>query len=183
MLAVLHCSPADDDASVCVARGSSNISAPRPAKVGFTNVREGSLSSTGPVLGTGPQHSDSWQPGATLWRQGQPVLWDSGLSQSFALCNDTEADLVFATPRLFVACCEFKWQDCGVRVYCRLLVAAQFSVTFRLYERWRGAGRHHRSPHLVATVYTAQGDSGDWHNTSNHASHNGYLNELIGINM
>ena len=43
VLAVLHCSPADDDASVCVARGSSNISAPRPAKVGFTNVREGSL--------------------------------------------------------------------------------------------------------------------------------------------
>ena len=119
VLAVLHCSPADDDASMCVARGSSNISAPRPAKVGFTNVREGSLSSTG------PQHSGSWQPGATLWRQGQPVLWDYGLSQSFALCNDTEADLVFATPRLFVACCGFKWQDCGVRVYC--VVAAQLS--------------------------------------------------------
>ena len=56
-----------------------------------------------------------------------------------------------------------------MRVYYRLLLAAaQFSVTFRLYERWSSAGRHHChwSPHLVATVYTAQGDSADCHSTS-----------------
>ena len=52
VLTVLHCSPADDDASMCVARGSSNISAPRPAKVGFTNVREGSLESLALGLST-----------------------------------------------------------------------------------------------------------------------------------
>ena len=49
----LHCSHADDDARMCVAsRGSSNISAPRPAKVGFTNVREGVTIAL--TLATGP---------------------------------------------------------------------------------------------------------------------------------
>ena len=57
-----------------------------------------------------------------------------------------------------------------MRVYYRLLLAAaQFSVTFRLYERWAEWRREaplHWSPHLVATVYTAQGDSADYHSTS-----------------
>ena len=70
--------------------------------------------------------------------------------------------------------------------YRLLLAAAQFSVTFRLYERWaeQRRGHHcHWSPHLVATVYTAQGDSADCHSTSKLSVTLIYINELFGINV